>query len=256
MSNTIRFERFSKKRYDTYTKKGIDFHIVNKEGNLCKILSFDCGDDKKYCMVEEHRTWNDLEILNTYYARQSNGYAQYRDREGKLFIWHGPVFNEGDLVVKTNPLIMGRDIFFWDCAFPDDMEYIQDKNVYSPYDDMRHSQFCNCRISAKFNEGDEFRLATDKDREDYRRALRHHRIAWQDDGRFYYYPHVGDHYLQIYFTEHRAAYRECVLEDESKRPPISRLIMECDITLNERLRSERVERIVRKINNVFGLKEE
>lgn len=256
MSNTIRFERFSKKRYDTYTKKGMDFHIVNKEGNICRIIAFDCGDDKKYCMVEEYITWDGKDSISTYYAKQDNGCTKYRESEGKLFIWSGPFFKDGDLVVMTNPRIMGRSIFLWDGARPVRMEYLHKMYAYSPFDDMRHSQFISHCTCDKLRVGDEFRLATDKDRDDYRRALRHHRLTWADDGRFYYYPHVGDHYWQIYFTEQRAAYRECVLEDESKRPNISYLIMECDINLNEKLRRQRVEWVVSRINNALGLKDE
>ena len=95
----------------------------------------------------------------------------------------------------------------------------------------------------------------DKDIEDYQRALRDHRITWEDDGRFYHYPHLGDHYFEIFFENGRATFAERSFDSEDERPPISRLIMECDLSVNQELREKRVRRRVRDINEALGLKE-
>ena len=73
--------------------------------------------------------------------------------------------------------------------------------------------------------------------------------------RSYHYPHVGDHYYEIFFNHGVADFRECVLESEDTRPEISRLIMRCDLTVHLELREERVRKRVDGINKALGLKE-
>lgn len=51
------------------------------------------------------------------------------------------------------------------------------------------------------------------------------------------------------FTQKRS------FDSEDERPPISRLIMECDLSVNQELREKRVRRRVRDINEALGLKE-
>lgn len=249
------FQRFTQKRYEDYKKKGIEFYVINAEGHYCEIQAFNCGENKDCALVEEHKTLEGEDRICTYYASQKTGSTQYRGNTGKLFICQGPIFKTNNLVVQTNPHIAGRHIFFWHGCRPAKGEYISNWQAYSPFDDMSDSQFAQCSLGCTFHEGDMFRRANDKDIEDYQRALRDHRITWEDDGRFYHYPHLGDHYFEIYFENGRATFAERSFESEDERPPISRLIMECDLSVNQELREKRVRRRVRDINEALGLKE-
>lgn len=140
--------------------------------------------------------------------------------------------------------------------------FLANWEVYSPYDDLHDSDFSQCTLGCDLRNTHpsgrtynyHFRLATDKDIADYRNALRDHRITWEDNGRFYHYPHVGDHYYEIFFNHGVADFRECVLENEDSRPEISRLIMECDLTVHLELREKRVRQRVDEINKALGLK--
>ena len=140
--------------------------------------------------------------------------------------------------------------------------FLANWGVYSPYDDLHDSDFSQCTLGCKLEKthpsGEvrdyHFRLATDKDIADYRNALRDHRITWEDDGRFYHYPHVGDHYYEIFFNHGVADFRECILESEDTRPEISRLIMKCDLDVHLELREKRVRQRVDEINKALGLK--
>lgn len=258
----IIIERFSKKRYETYKAKGIPFHVVNGKGRLCEVKAFDCGEKKDQAFVEATFEWYGENRINSYYANQKNGCTQYREQDGKLFILRGPWFNHNDLVVQTRDGITGREIFFWHGIRAKDNMFLANWGAYSPYDDLHDSDFSQCTLGCKLEKthpsGEvrdyHFRLATDKDIADYRNALRDHRITWEDDGRFYHYPHVGDHYYEIFFNHGVADFRECVLESEETRPEISRLIMECDLTVHLELREKRVRQRVDEINKALGLK--
>ena len=139
--------------------------------------------------------------------------------------------------------------------------FLANSGVYSPYDDLHDSSFspytlgCDLRDTPSNDQirNSHFRLATDKDIADYRNALRDHRITWEDSGRFYHYPHVGDHYYEIFFNHGVADFRECVLDSEDSRPETSRLIMKCDLTVHLELREKRVRQRVHEINKALGL---
>lgn len=249
------FKRFTMKRYEDYKKKGIDFYVINAEGNYCEIQAFNCGENRDCALVEEHNTSNGEERICTYYASQKTGSTQYRGNTGKLFICQGPIFKTNELVVRTNVGIIGRQIFFWHGCRPDMGYYVSKWEAYSPFDDMRSSQFHQCSLGCFLHEGDRFRRANDKDIDDYKRALRDHRITWEDDGYFYHYPHVGDHYFEIFFQNGRATFAERSFDSEDERPPVSRLIMECNLSVNQELREKRVRRRVREINEQLGFKE-
>lgn len=261
--DTIVIERFSKKRYETYKAKGIPFKVVCDSGCLCEVKAFDCGVNNDQVLVESSYKFLGNDDVSAFYANQKSGSTQFRD--GKLSIYCGPWFKRNDLVVKTKDGILGRDIFFWQGINLKENMFFSDWRAYSPYDDMHGSQFHQCRLGCNLKDDydypsgktlhNHFRLATAKDFADYRKALRDHRITWEDDGRFYHYPHVGDHYYEIFFNHGVADFRECVLESEDTRPEISRLIMECDLTVHLELREKRVRKRVDEINKALGLKE-
>lgn len=257
----IIIERFSKKRYETYKAKGIPFHVVCSLGRLCEVKAFDCGDNHDQVFVESTYEYLGKNRTSGHYANQKNGCTQYRNKDGKLFILRGPWFKNNDLVVLTKDGIAGRKIFFWQGIRPKDNMFLANWGAYSPYDDLHDSDFSQCTLGCDLRNTHpsgrtynyHFRLATDKDIADYRNALRDHRITWEDNGRFYHYPHVGDHYYEIFFNHGVADFRECVLESEDTRPEISRLIMECDLTVHLKLREKRVRERVDKINIALGL---
>lgn len=262
-NDTIRIERFSKKRYETYKKKGIPFHVVSGNGRLCEVKAFDCGENKDQVFVESTYKYCGKNYTDAHYANQKNGYTKYKDQDRKLFIYLGPWFNSGKLVVQTEDGFMGRHIFFWRGIHPRQGEFCSEWEIYAPFDDdMSDTEFyagaSGEKLKGRNYDGQErtkhFRIANDKDRDDYRRALRAHRIAWESDGRFYHYPHVGDRYFEIFFNHGVADFRERVMDSEANRPEISRLIMECNMTYNRELRESRVRERVEKINKALGLK--
>lgn len=255
MSDIIIFERFSKKRYEAYKERGIQFHVVNSQGDLCEVKAFDCGAHKDKALVERIYKYGGEYCATVFYADQKNGCALY-GKDIKLFIYLGPLFNEGDLVVYTRDGIAGREIFFWEGISPQEKKLIFSRSIYIPYADLRYSHFINGKGGLDLKSDYHFRLATDKDITDYHNALRDHRITWEDDGLFYHYPHVGDHYYEIFFNHGVADFRECVCESEETRPEISRLIMECDLTVNLEIRERRVREQVRDINKALGIKDE
>lgn len=261
-NDIITIERFSKKRYETYKKKGIPFHVVCGKGRLCEVKAFDCGKNKDQVYVESTYKYDGRDYTTGHYANQKNGCTEYKEQDGKLFIYRGPWFEHNDLVVAETEGNSGRTIFFWHGIRPKEKEYLENWGIYSPYDDMHNSDFSHCTLGCELNREDfegkmryrHFRLATDKDIADYRNALRDHRITWEDNGYFYHYPHVGDHYFEIFFNHGVADFRECTFESEDTRPEISRLIMECDLTVGRELREKRVRKRVEEINKALGLK--
>ena len=248
-------------RNDTYKAKGIPFKTVCGSGRLCEVKAFDCGVNNDQALVESLCKFLGKDDVSTFYANQKNGSTQFSG--GKLSIYRGPWFKRNDLVVKTIDGCVGRTIFFWHGINPKDNMLFAHWEAYSPYDDFHDSAFCpftsggdltyNLPGGGKGNY--HFRLATDKDIADYRNALRDHRITWEDNGLFYHYPHVGDHYYEIFFNHGVADFRECVLESEDTRPEISRLIMKCDLDVHLELREKRVRKRVDGINKALGLKE-
>ena len=260
-NDTIVIERFSKKRYETYKAKGIPFKIVCGSGRLCEVKAFDCGVNNDQALVESLCKFLGKDDVSTFYANQKNGSTQFSG--GKLSIYRGPWFKRNDLVVKTIDGCVGRTIFFWHGINPKDNMLFAHWEAYSPYDDFHDSEFRPCTTGSDLKsnlpgggKGNyHFRLATAKDFIDYRKALRDHRITWEDDGRFYHYPHVGDHYYEIFFNHGVADFRECVLESYDTRPEISRLIMKCDLDVHLELREKRVRKRVDGINKALGLKE-
>ena len=260
--DVIRIERFSKKRYETYKKKGISFHVVSGNGRLCEVKAFDCGDNKDQVFVESTYKHCGRDYTDGLYANQKNGCTQYKEQDGKLFIYLGPWFKKGDLVVRTTDKTMGRVIFFWYGISPKENVYLENWGMYSPHEDMHDSQFSQCTLGCPVKREDwdgeyrnqHFCLATDKDIADYRKELRSHRITWEDNGRFYHYPHVGDRYFEIFFNHGVADFRERIMDNEENRPEISRLIMECNMTYNRELRESRVRKRVEEINKALGLK--
>lgn len=262
-NDTIIIERFSKKRYETYRKKGVPFHVVNGEGHHCEVKAFDCGEDGDKAFVEATRVCQGENRKDAHYVYQKNGRSPWR-AECSLYIYRGPWFERNELVVTTSDGITGRRIFFWHGVRPKEKEYFDHWSIYSPYEDMSNSDFTPCTVGSRL-ENDypwvekekrpkHFRHATDKDIADYKSALRGHRITWEDDGRFYHYPHVGDHYYEIFFNHGVADFRERIFEFEDERPEISRLIMECDTTVHLELREKYVRERVSKINEALGLK--
>lgn len=258
---TIIIEQFSKKRYEAYKKKNIQFRVISGKGRLCEVKAFDCGENKDQVFVESTYKYLGHNYTSGYYANQKNGCTKYREQDGKLFIYRGPWFSANELVVSTRSGIVGRTIFFWDGIRPKEKMYLENWGVYSPYEDMHDSQFSQCTLGCKLTDENfkgetivkHFRLATEKEIEDYRNALRDHRITWEDDGRFYHYPHVGDRYFEIFFNHGMADFRERVMESEDTRPEISRLIMECNMTYGRELREKRVRMRVEEINKALGL---
>lgn len=254
-------ERFSKERYETYKAKGIPFHVVCSRGRLCEVKAFDCGNNHDQVYVESTDEYLGKNRTIGHYANQKNGCTQYREQDGKLFIYRGPWFKHNDLVVQTRDGIAGRSIFFWHGIRPKDNMFLAYSGVYSPYDDLHDSDFSQCTLGCDLRDApsngqirnSHFRLATDRDIADYRNALRNHRITWEDSGRFYHYPHVGDHYYEIFFNHGEADFRECVLDSEDSRPETSRLIMKCDLTVHLELREKHVRQRVHEINKALGL---
>lgn len=86
----IIIERFSKKRYETYKAKGIPFHVVCGKGRLCEVKAFDCGDNHDQVFVESTYEYLGKARTSGHYANQKNGCTQYREQDGKLFIYRGP----------------------------------------------------------------------------------------------------------------------------------------------------------------------
>ena len=219
-NDTIVIERFSKKRYETYKAKGIPFKIVCGSGRLCEVKAFDCGVNNDLVLVETSCKYFEKDDVSAFYANQEDGST--RILEAKLSIYRGPWFKRNDLVVKTIDGCVGRTIFFWHGINPKDNKLFAHWEAYSPYDDFHDSEFHSCTSGGDLidnlpggGKGNyHLRLATAKDFADYRKALRDHRIAWDVDGRFYHYPHVGDHYYEIFFNHGVADFRECVLESE------------------------------------------
>lgn len=260
-NDTIVIERFSKKRYETYKAKGIPFKVVCGSGRLCEVKAFDCGVNHDQMLVESPYKFLGKDDISLFYVNQKDGSTQFL--EGKLFIYRGPWFKHNDLVVKTIDGIAGREIFFWHGINTKDNMIFSHLAAYSPYDDFHDSEFhpgtTGSNLTYNLPDGGKgdyhFRLATTKDFADYRKALRDHRIVWNVDGRFYHYPHVGDHYYEIFFNHGVADFRECVLESEDTRPEISRLIMRCDLDVHLELREKRVRERVDGINKALGLKE-
>lgn len=262
----ISIERFTKGRYEWYKRKGVEFRVVNGYGRLCEVKAFDCGEKKDQVYVESHYEWCGEEKIKGYRASQRSGGAYMADPASKLYICRGPWFEKHALVVKTVDGVQGREIFMWGGLRPAtgvQGEYLAKWSIVSPYDDMRNSQFnggtCSYRLRQKAQDGKietvRFRAATDRDIDDYSRALRDHRIAWEDDGNFYHYPHVGDKYYEIYFNHGKADFRQHVLVSESERPEVSRLIMPCDGNLPKEQRELPVREVVAKINKALGLEE-
>lgn len=261
-NDNIIIERFSKKRYKAYEAKGIPFHVVCNRGRDYKVLSFDCGEDKQQVLVESTYEWCEEEQTRSHYANQKNGCTKYLHQDGKLFIYRGPWFKHNDLVVCTEDGIGGRYVFFWEKLLPTEDSYLARWQTYIPFEGTDYMDFTQHLLAHNLKEGYprkkprnlHFRLANDKDIDDYRNALRNHRIIWADDGRFYHYPLVGDHYYEIFFNHGVADYRECILESENTRPEPSRLIMECNTTIHLELREKRVKKRVNEINKALGLK--
>lgn len=135
--------------------------------------------------------------------------------------------------------------------------------MHIPFENTDSTDFVQCLFECNLKEGYpkskqrnlHFRLANDKDIADYKDALLKHRIIWADDGRFYHYPLVGDHYYEIFFNHGVADFRERILENEDTRPESSRLIMECNMTVHPEVREKRVKQRVDEINKVLGLNE-
>lgn len=249
-------EPFSKTRYQAYTSRGIPFRVVNGRGQLCEVKAFDSGKGKDQVLVEYTYEYLGKKYVSSYYASQRNGsYPGTRDTDFKLFIYRGPWFEHNDLVVRTLPDTFGREIFFWRGLRPADKLFLAKCIISSPYADLHDSDFAQCILGCDVKDYKNyiFRLATDEDIADYRKELRHHRVAWEDDGRSYYYPHVGDHYYEIFFNHGVADFRELVLESEDARPEISRLIMRCDIQCSQKFREQRVRHRVDEINKALGL---
>ncbi len=248
-SSAIKIEKFSKKRYETYKAEGIPFRVVDSDGRLCEIRAFDCGVLQGEVFFEV--TQND--DVRGYYANQKTGIIFGRD--SRLYIYLGPWFEKDQLVVSTSGSSMHRSIFFWGGVLPSKEEFIGRLTITETIcDDISHTQFCDCGLFYQICNKEHLRLATDKDTADYCKALRDHRVTWEDDGHFYHYPHVGDHYYEIYFNHGVADFRECILESEATRPEISRLIMECDLSYyDQSLRESRVRERVKKINEALGI---
>lgn len=142
----IIIERFSKKRYETYKAKGIPFHVVCGKGRLCEVKAFDCGDNHDQVFVESTYEYLGKARTSGHYANQKNGCTQYREQDGKLFIYRGPWFKHNDLVVQTRDGIAGREIFFWHGIRPKDNMFLANWGAYSPYDDLHDSDFSQCTL--------------------------------------------------------------------------------------------------------------
>lgn len=262
--DVIRIERFSKNRYEAYKKKGTPFHVVCGNGRLCEVKAFDCGKNKDQVFVEYFYKYCGRDHIGGYYANQKTGCTEDKDQDSKLFIYLGPWFKKGDLVVRTTDGTKGRTIFFWHGIMPKENMRLEGLAMYSQHDDMHGSQFSRHTTGYPMKRDgrdselliQRFRLATDKDVTDYRKELREHRFTWEDDGRIYHYPHVGDHYFEIFFNHGVADFRERVMDSEDNRPEISRLIMECDMTFDSEFRERHVRERVEKINKALGLASE
>lgn len=250
-NNTIKIEKFSKKRYEKYKEQGIPFRVVDSNGLLCEVRAFDCGCHRSQVFYETFKDRYGKDDLCGCYADQQTGYS--RCRRTRLFIYFGPWFEKGDLVVLSDSSC-SRKIFFWDGIRPQEGEILRKMSITDALGDLSYTQFSGCCCIGQDLGKEHFRLATAKDIDDYSTALRHHRITWEDDGHFYHYPHVGDHYYEIYFNHGKADFRECILESESTRPEISRLIMECDMSCSKEIREFQVREQVGKINEALGYK--
>lgn len=199
----------------------------------------------------------------SHYANQKSGCTGYPNQDGKLFIYRGPWFEYNDLVVCTEDNIRGRYIFLWDKILPKEESFLACWEMHIPFENTDSTDFVQCLFECNLKEGYpkskqrnlHFRLANDKDIADYKDALLKHRIIWADDGRFYHYPLVGDHYYEIFFNHGVADFRERILENEDTRPESSRLIMECNMTVHPEVREKRVKQRVDEINKVLGLNE-
>lgn len=251
-NDTIKIEKFSKKRYEKYKEQGIPFRVVDSAGLLCEVRAFDCGSHQGKVFYETFKDRDGKDDLCGCYADQQTGFCKYRNI--RLFIYREPWFEKGDLVVSERESSCSRRIFFWGGILPQKGEFVRKMSIIVAFDDLSHTQFSGCCLIGQNLGKEHFRLATDKDIDDYSTALRTHRITWEDDGNFYHYPHVGDHYYEIYFNHGKADFRECILESESTRPEISRLIMECDMSCSKEIRELKVRDQVGKINEAFGLK--
>lgn len=262
-NDNIIIERFSKKRYITYKAKGIPFHVVSSRGLLCDVKSFDCGYNHDNVLVESTYKWCGKNQTSSHYANQKSGCTGYPNQDGKLFIYRGPWFEYNDLVVCTEDNIRGRYIFLWDKILPKKESFLARWEMHIPFENTDSTDFVQCLFECNLKEGYpkskqrnlHFRLANDKDIADYKDALLKHRIIWADDGRFYHYPLVGDHYYEIFFNHGVADFRERILENEDTRPESSRLIMECNMTVHPEVREKRVKQRVDEINKVLGLNE-
>ncbi len=262
-NDNIIIERFSKKRYITYKAKGIPFHVVSSRGLLCDVKSFDCGYNHDNVLVESTYKWCGKNKTCSHYANQKSGCTGYPNQDGKLFIYRGPWFEYNDLVVCTEDNIRGRYIFLWDKILPKKESFLVCWEMYIPFENTDSTDFVQYLFECNLKEGYpkskqrnlHFRLANDKDIADYKDALLKHRIIWADDGRFYHYPLVGDHYYEIFFNHGVADFRERILENEDTRPESSRLIMECNMTVHPEVREKRVKQRVDEINKVLGLNE-
>lgn len=262
-NDNIIIERFSKKRYITYKAKGIPFHVVCDRGLLCEVKAFDCGDNHDKVLVERTYKWRGKNQTHSYYANQKSGCTGYSHQDGNLFIYRGPWFEYNDLVVCTEDNIRGRYIFLWNKILPKEERFLACWKMYIPFENTDFTDFAQCLLGCDLKDGYpkskqrnlHFRLANDKDIADYSDALRKHRIIWAEDGRFYHYPLVGDHYYEIFFNHGVADFRERILENEDTRPESSRLIMECDMTVHLELREKRVKQRVYDINKALGLNE-
>lgn len=262
-NDNIIIERFSKKRYITYKAKGIPFHVVSSRGRLCDVKAFDCGDNHDKVLVESTYKLCGKNQTRSHYANQKSGCTGYPDQVGKLFIYRGPWFEYNDLVVCTKDNIRGRYIFLWNKILPKEERFLACWKMHIPFENTDSTDFAQCLLACDLKEGYpkskqrnlHFRLANDKDIADYKDALLKHRIIWADDGRFYHYPLVGDHYYEIFFNHGVADFRERILENEDTRPESSRLIMECDMTVHPEVREKRVKQRVDEINKALGLNE-
>lgn len=262
-NDNIIIERFSKKRYITYKAKGIPFHVVSSRGRLCDVKAFDCGYNHDNVLVESTYKWCGKNQTSSHYANQKSGCTGYPNQDGKLFIYRGPWFEYNDLVVCTEDNIRGRYIFLWDKILPKKESFLACWEMHIPFENTDSTDFVQCLFECNLKEGYpkskqrnlHFRLANDKDIADYKDALLKHRIIWADDGRFYHYPLVGDHYYEIFFNHGVADFRERILEDEDTRPESSRLIMECNMIFHPEVREKRVKQRVDEINKVLGLNE-
>ena len=67
-NDTIIIERFSKKRYETYRKKGVPFHVVNGEGHLCEVKAFDCGEGEDKAFVEATSVYQGKNMKDAHYV--------------------------------------------------------------------------------------------------------------------------------------------------------------------------------------------